>query len=223
MTTAAWSWSSIGEDAGMRTSEHEQPPDDSDESVVDAVLRGETQQYSVLMRRYEQSLFRLALSRLGRIERAEDAVQEAFYCAYRSLKTFNPKYRFRTWLWTILLNTCRAQMKRQRLHEKTFYVPDDDKHSSIVERVPGNEPEPADVFCARERSAQLDRLLASLPVHDADALRLRFFGGLKFSEIAEVMGSSLSGAKTRVRRGLSRMSALLKTTEMYSERQSSNG
>ncbi len=53
-----------------------------------------------------------------------------------------------------------------------------------------------------ERKERVHRLLARLPEAQADALRLRFFGGLQFSEIALAMGSSLSGAKQRVKHGL---------------------
>ena len=58
---------------------------------------------------------------------------------------------------------------------------------------------------ARERSELLEASLAALPTVQADALRLRFFGGLKFEEIAEAMQCSLGTAKNRVRWGLMRM------------------
>jgi len=72
---------------------------------------------------------------------------------------------------------------------------------------------------AAENSEQLERLLARLPEHQADALRLRFFAGLKFEEIASTMGCSLSTSKNRVKWGLLKMSQLLKpdSTSLSSE------
>jgi RNA polymerase sigma-70 factor (ECF subfamily) len=64
---------------------------------------------------------------------------------------------------------------------------------------------------AKERSQQLDLLLGQLSGVQADALRLRFFGGLKFQEIAEAMQCSLNTAKSRVKIGLMRMAELLQT------------
>jgi RNA polymerase sigma-70 factor (ECF subfamily) len=58
---------------------------------------------------------------------------------------------------------------------------------------------------AKERAEQLNRELAGLPPEQADALRLRFFGGLKFQEIADVQQCSLTSAKNRVRWGLLKM------------------
>ena len=64
-----------------------------------------------------------------------------------------------------------------------------------------------------ERSELLGQLLEALPEVQADALRLRFFGGLKFEEIAQAMGSSLTGAKQRVRRGLENLGAAIRFAE----------
>ncbi len=58
----------------------------------------------------------------------------------------------------------------------------------------------------RERSAQLQGLLNELTDAQADAIRLRFFAGLKYEEIAQSMGVSLGGAKLRVRTGLRKLS-----------------
>jgi RNA polymerase sigma-70 factor (ECF subfamily) len=67
------------------------------------------------------------------------------------------------------------------------------------------------VLLAKERAAQLEALLARLSLAQADALRLRFFGGLKFQEIADTMQCSLNTAKNRVRDGLARMAEMLET------------
>jgi RNA polymerase sigma-70 factor (ECF subfamily) len=65
--------------------------------------------------------------------------------------------------------------------------------------------QPFERVLARERSELLEASLAALPTVQADALRLRFFGGLKFEEIAETMQCSLGTAKNRVRWGLMRL------------------
>jgi len=70
-------------------------------------------------------------------------------------------------------------------------------------------------MATQERSQLLDSLLAKLPEGQADALRLRFFGGLKFQEIAEAMGCSLSTAKNRVRWGLTKMAEYLARKMSY--------
>jgi DNA-directed RNA polymerase specialized sigma24 family protein len=75
--------------------------------------------------------------------------------------------------------------------------------------VASDEVSPLDGLLARESAGRVQELLARLPDNQADAVRLRFFGGLKFQEIAEAQGCSLTSAKTRVRLGLLQLSQWL--------------
>ncbi len=196
---------------------HESSAAEPDGVVVEAVLAGQKERFALLVRRYQGPLLRVAQSRLGRREWAEDAVQETFLCAYKWLAGYDSRYSFRTWLWTILLNQCRRQGKRRARRPRVLAW----SHQPVGERgelsslssAPCREPGPAAQVMAIERSRQVEALLASLPVAQADALRLRFYGGLQFDEIAAAMGCSMSGAKNRVRCGLLKIGHLLVSGE----------
>lgn len=196
------------------------PTDDiSDGTLIASVLAGERDQFAQLVARYQGPLLRVARSRMGRPDWAEDVVQETFLCAFKSLHTYNSQYSFRTWLWTILLNQCRRQMKK---FSRGVFIgawgqtnSDDDLRATLAEHLKSDES-PSARMATQERSELLDTLLAKLPENQADALRLRFFGGLKFHEIAEAMGCSLSSAKNRVRWGLTKMAEYLGPEEKLS-------
>jgi RNA polymerase sigma-70 factor (ECF subfamily) len=189
------------------------PPEPiSDGTLISAVLAGETPAFEQLVDRYQGPLGRVARSRMGRPDWAEDVVQETFLCAFKSLHTYNSQYSFRTWLWTILLNQCRRQLKR---FSRGVFIgsweqeaSDEDRRATLAEELKSEES-PSTRLAAQERSELLDTLLAKLPEAQADALRLRFFGGLKFHEIADAMGCSLSTEKNRVRWGLTKMAEFL--------------
>jgi RNA polymerase sigma-70 factor (ECF subfamily) len=187
----------------------------SDGARVAAVLAGDVDQFEPLVQRYQVALYRLARSRLGRGDWAEDAVQETLLCAFKSLHTYDSRFSFRTWLWTILLNQCRRQLKKQARWRFLRGGSDSstcDPHVAPDEVLCSDET-PFDQLASKERSQLLDRLLMQLPEPQADALRLRFFGGLKFHEVAGTMGCSLSTAKNRVRLGLIALSASLGTVQ----------
>ena len=89
------------------------PPDlQNDGTYVADVLAGRREQFGEIVRKYQGPLMRLAVSRLGRLDLAEDAVQETFLCAFKSLASYDSRFSFRTWLWTILLNQCRRHLRR---------------------------------------------------------------------------------------------------------------
>ncbi|MEO8497709.1 MAG: sigma-70 family RNA polymerase sigma factor, partial [Planctomycetota bacterium] len=183
-----------------------------DGTLIASVLAGETESFAQLVERYQRPLLRVASSRMGRPDWAEDVVQETFLCVFKSLHTYNSQYSFRTWLWTILLNQCRRQLKKfsRGLFIGAWSQPDsdDDLRATLADQLKSHES-PSARMATQERAELLDALLAKLPEGQADALRLRFFGGLKFQEIAEAMNCSLSTAKNRVRWGLTKMAEYL--------------
>jgi RNA polymerase sigma-70 factor (ECF subfamily) len=180
---------------------------DADSTLIAAVLAGDSEQFGQLARRYRAGLWRAAKSRLGDSDKADDAVQEALLNAYKWLSSYDSRFSFRTWLWTILLNQCRRSLgktakRREQQANDTAAAPG---FSELV----GREACPHESALIQERAEVLERLLDQLPEAQADALRMRFFGDLKFQEIADVQQCSLGTAKNRVRAGLLQMAKWL--------------
>lgn len=177
-----------------------------DGALIAAALEGDESAFARLAERYQGPLLHAARSRLTDRQLAEDAVQEALLCAFRWLHTYDSRYSFRTWLWTILLNQCsRIAARRKKLPAST--TPDESPTPTLP-----TAASPIEQLLARESADRLHELLARLPDAQADALRLRFFGGLKFEEIAQAMECSVSGAKNRVRLGLTQLAVWLKNS-----------
>ena len=185
----------------------------TDAALMRLVQEGRSDRFALLVERYERPLLRLARSRLGRVDWAEEAVQETFLSAFKSAHTFDPRCSFRTWLWTILLNQCRTSHRRRGRDVRATSWDGPYALGEYSERSPrrlvSGEPAPLECLLAKERTAQLEALLDHLSDVQADAVRLRFFGGLKFHEIAETMGCSLSTAKNRVRWGLTKLTEMI--------------
>lgn len=189
-------------------------PTPTDGELVAAVLAGEKEQFATIVDRYRGPLLRVAYSRSGRAEWAEDIVQETFLCAFKWLSSYDSRYSFRTWLWTILLNQCNRHYQKSVRQPQVSAVSDrsNQREQAVSEGIDVREsPEhsPPARLLAKERVQLLERLLDALTDVESDALRLRFFGGLKFQEIADAMGCSLSSAKNRVRSGLEKLSQMM--------------
>jgi DNA-directed RNA polymerase specialized sigma24 family protein len=90
----------------------------TDEEVVARMRRGNAAIFEVLMRRYNQRLYRAARAILGSDAEAEDAVQQAYLNAYRHLSQFEGGARFSTWLTRIAV--CEALARRRQLSEGTI-------------------------------------------------------------------------------------------------------
>ncbi len=180
-----------------------------DGQLMRRIQEGEFSLFEVLVERYRPALLRVAGGMLDDAALAEDVVQETFLAVFASRHTFDPAFHFRTWLWTILLNLCHRQLKRRARRPRVV------SRSTLTPSERSNIADPATTETAlaalliRERGDQLQALLHELPDAQADAIRLRFFAGLKYEEIAQSMGVSLGGAKLRVRSGLRKLSERL--------------
>lgn len=182
----------------------------NDADLMRRICDGDREAFDVLARRYYVALLQVARSRLGDTYAAEDAVQESLLAVYRFRNSYDDRRAFRSWLWTIHLNQIRRQGARgsKRIANESSESECDEE----LVRAKCESPGPADRAVARERSVQLEYWLRRLPEAQADALRLRFFGGLKYHEIAETMQCSLNGAKKRVRVGLLKLSSWMRAS-----------
>jgi RNA polymerase sigma-70 factor (ECF subfamily) len=182
----------------------------SDRELICRVQDGQPDLFAVLFRRYQSQFLRVAEGRLGRRDWAEDVVQETFMAAFQSRMSFRIEGNLRSWLWTILLNQCTRHYQRRSRSPRVQSWAEGSENPSIndssPEDPPDREPAPPMQLLAKERKDRLEVLLEELSQVQADALRLRFYAGLKFREIAEAMECSLATAKNRVRWGLLQLS-----------------
>lgn len=173
-----------------------------DATIMKRVCAGEFLLFDELVLRYRDRLMRFALSKYGNLSAAEDLVQEAFLSAFTARESFNPSFAFSTWLWTIFLNLCRRHYRREQRQPREMVCSSLGSVGHEVVPEPTSSETPLQIALKTEQFERLALYLSELPEVQADALRLRFFGGMKFSEIALTMDCSLSAAKIRVKNGL---------------------
>jgi RNA polymerase sigma-70 factor (ECF subfamily) len=186
---------------------------DDDALIMQRVQAGDLDRFSDLIRRYQRPLHRAALERLGDPTWAEDVVQEAFLAAFAGRQSYNSAFSFRTWLWTILINLCKRHWKRRATRpapQSWSELPND---RIMTSSEPHTQATGLTCLIHEERLERIRELLMALPEDQADALRLRFFGGLAFPEIAAALGCSLNTAKSRVRYGLEKIGRTLRSEE----------
>jgi RNA polymerase sigma-70 factor, ECF subfamily len=159
----------------------------SDNELVERTLSGDVRSYEELVRRYERLVGRVIYPYAGREAAVEDLVQETFLRAYDRLDTFNPEYRFKTWLLAIANNLGIDALRRRR--EIVEFNPE--LHAWVT-----HGPEAAAMEADRARSVR-DAVL-TLPETYSVPLVLRYAEGLTYAEIAEILGITVSALKSRL-------------------------
>jgi RNA polymerase sigma-70 factor (ECF subfamily) len=184
----------------------------TDSDIMVRVQAGDREVFGVLVARYASRLQRVAASKVGDAALAEDLVQETFLAAYGARATYNPEFAFSTWIWTILLNLCKRHWRRSQRDSQA------EESSWFSGATEDRAPDALTELIHAEDRRRVHAWLNLLPEAQADALRLRFFGGLSFDEIATTMNCSLSGAKRRVKTGLERLSQRIRSLDTSDNR-----
>jgi RNA polymerase sigma-70 factor (ECF subfamily) len=136
---------------------------------------------------------------LGNREDAEEALQDAFVRAFRSLASCDDPERFGSWLFRILANRCRTAGTRRGRREKTF-VRDE------VALLGASEEHPEERAAWRE---EIQRALLQLDADQREAFLLKHVEDLGYEEISEITGVGVSALKMRVKRACERLRGLL--------------
>jgi len=160
---------------------------------------GVSEAFELLLQRHQRAI-RSYCARLCRDgSTADDVAQEIFVTLWRSRHTYQPKGRFRAYLFRIASSRCNNELKRMRLH---VVVADEGNAPAI-------DPLALDAMVAAERSQRLYRLVRRLPTVQREAISLRFAAGLDYAEIAEVVNRSESTVRSRIFFGLNHLRRLI--------------
>ena len=177
----------------------------SDLDVIEQVLRGDTALFELLMRRYNERVYRAARSILRDDHEAEDVMQQAYVNAFTHLRQFNGSARFPTWLTRIAINEALARIRHQGRYE-TF----NDELPNVGPLAPQNPSEnPERHAFTGELRALLEWAIDALPNGMREVFVLREVEGLNTAEVAECLDVSEDVVKTRLSRGRAALRALL--------------
>lgn len=172
--------------------------DEPDGALVRRVLEGDSEAFAGLVARHRDRGLRFASSMLGDAAEAEEALQDAFVRAYRSLRTCRDPDRFGAWLLQILVNRCRTRGAGRRRRARLF-VGDD----VALERAAA--PAGADPDWREE----IDRALGRLDALQREAFLLKHVEGLDYDAMARLTGARVPALKMRVKRACDRLRSLL--------------
>jgi len=175
-------------------------PDVLDErSAVEAVLAGDREAFRVLVERESAAVIRVCHRILGDVHEAEDAAQEAFVIAFRSLAAWRGDGPFGAWLTRIAVRI--ALRRAQRRRDVTWIDPGNPANGIDL---PGGT-DPVTTTLRAERAAGLRSAVGRLEEPYREVVALRFFGELSLDEIASQTGRPVATVKTHLRRGLLRL------------------
>jgi RNA polymerase sigma-70 factor (ECF subfamily) len=175
------------------------PTSELDDRALVILAQGEDKEaFEVLIRRHQQKVFAVAARILRKREDVEDISQQVFVKAYFSLKRFDQRAAFSTWLYKITVNECWDLLRKKKVRPLSYEADlseEQNRQMSVAEGAQSTEPDVLTQLEARERVQQL---LGGLDERDRAMLVLKEVEGLSIEEIAGVMDLNANTVKVRL-------------------------
>lgn len=165
---------------------------DSDVAIVQRVLTGDVGQYEILMRRYNNRLYRVARGLINDQDEAMDVVQESWVTAYHSLGTFRGAHGFGAWVSRITHNNALMRLRRQT---RIDYHEEDELECLASNNA--NRSGPDDELAQRELAMVLESAVNNLPIKYRSVFVLRAIQQLNTKETADSLDLKESSVKQR--------------------------
>ncbi|MFB3896187.1 MAG: RNA polymerase sigma factor [bacterium] len=168
----------------------------TDQQIVEQVLAGNKDSFGLLLDRYQNLVYRLAVGILKDCAAAEDAAQEAFMIAYQNLDTIRNPAAFGAWIAAITRHHCFKLVQK----EAAIYLDD-------IEQLPAID-ESEDIL-DKEQKMMLRKVIESLPAKYREIIDLRYFEGCSYLELSSFLGISMDAVKSRLYHAKKEMIKLL--------------
>jgi RNA polymerase sigma-70 factor (ECF subfamily) len=176
--------------------------------------QGDTEALSQLIYSQQHYIYSIAMSVLKNPEDAADLTQEAFIRLFRTLHQYNGESRFTTWLYRLVVNLGRDELRR-RGRQVPVLVPDEQEEHDPLALVADDDrwSDPECSLDSQEMRSRVRQALDQLEEHYRLVLTLYYFEDMKYADIAEILEIPLNTVKSHIRRGKERLADLLTAQE----------
>ena len=177
-----------------------------DVRLIQRVLRGDDDAFSVLVEKYQKQVHALVWRKIGDFHIAEEITQDTFLKAYKRLATLKEPQRFVGWLYVIAANLCTSWLRKKRLQTHSLeHLEQEDKDQ--LERGAYSEfvVEENERISGQTQRHVVKKLLAKLPESERTVMTLHYFAEMSCPEIGAFLGVSANTIKSRLRRAQQRL------------------
>ncbi len=177
----------------------------NDKILINQIVEGDANAFTVLVDRYKDLVFTLALRMLKNREEAEEVAQDTFVKAYKSLDRFKGDSKFSTWIYRVAYNSCLDRIKKNKKYINNVEINEFTAHQVIT------IDNALDAMETREREASIKKSIDLLPSEDGFLLTLYYFDDLSLDEISKIVGISANTIKVKLFRCRKKLATILKS------------
>jgi RNA polymerase sigma-70 factor (ECF subfamily) len=166
-----------------------------DDALMIRTAEGQEAAFRLLVQRWERDVLGFLIHMLGDVEEAEDLVQDTFVQVFRKADSYVAAGMFKSWLFRIAGNLARGRLRRRKILRWVRFDP--------VTHDTGRAGQgPDEDLEQSQRTSAVRTAMARLPGRQREALALHRFQGMRYKEVAKVMGTTVPGVESLIQRAM---------------------
>ena len=181
-----------------------------EKKLIKQSISGDVESFEQLIRQYQRMAYNVAYRMMGNEEDAKDMTQEALVKVFKKLKSFRMDASFSTWLYRIVMNTCKDEMRKKKMStisiDQSIETEDSQVYFELEEKGLG----PEEKLLQKETQNLVHSALQEIPEDNRMVLILRDIKNLTYDEISEVLDIPKGTVKSRINRGRLALKDVLK-------------
>lgn len=183
--------------------------------LIEHAQAGDPDALAQLVLSQQHYVYSIAMSVLKDPDDAADLTQEAFLRLFRALPQYSGDSRFTTWLYRLVVNLGRDELRRRGRQVPTILPNDQPDQQDPLTTIADDDRwiDPARALESQELRTRVRHALNQLEPHYRMVLTLYYFDDMKYNDIADILGIPLNTVKSHIRRGKERLAALLQAQE----------
>jgi RNA polymerase sigma factor (sigma-70 family) len=176
----------------------------NDQQLIDRIINGDHSAFTILVDRYKDLVFSLALKMLKNREEAEEVSQDTFIKVFKSLDKFKGDSKFSTWIYKVAYNTCLDRLKKNKREQHVVPI---DKYTEGEVKTIDNALYAME---QKERQQTIQHCIQALPSEDAFLMTLFYFEEQSLEEIAKIMEITPNNVKVKLFRSRKKLTSIFK-------------
>lgn len=176
-----------------------------DQIYINKVLNGDVSSFSILVDRYKDLIFTIAIRILKNREEAEEVSQDVFVKIFKSLSKFKGDSKFSTWIYKIAYNTCLDVLKKYN-RQNNFIPIEEHTETQLIEL-----ESIFDTLVLKEQQISIQKCLNLLPYEESILLTLYYYEDQSLEEISKVLNINQNNAKVKLFRSRKKLENILRS------------
>ncbi len=177
--------------------------------------KGDETAFRELFRRHKNGVYHYIYRHTSQSEDSEEIFQTVFVKLHRAAPQYSPTAKFTTWLYTIVRNLCIDHHRKKRSrYPLSIDALNEETHRSLHDVLSSHAPDSEDQLGDQEIGKVIEEILTKINEDQREVFLMREKAGLKFEEIAKILGLSVNTVKSRMRYALESLKKLLEKSSL---------